>query len=313
MIPTEPSALAAAVAAGDRRALARALSWVEDRSAGWDVLLAELFGRTGRARVIGVTGAPGAGKSTLTDALVDLLRRRGSTVAVVAVDPSSPFTGGAILGDRIRMQSHAGDSGVFIRSMSNRGHLGGLAATTPRAVAVLDAAGFDVVLVETVGVGQAEVEVAAATDLVVVVVTPEWGDSVQANKAGILEVGDVYVVNKADRPGADATVADLEEMLSLGGEQRPVVTTVAIDGSGVAELTEVVFGRWEEAAAGDELERRRRRNLRAEVRRALHESLVARIDDRPDPDGLLAAVERRELDPWTAAERLLLSRDQPPR
>ena len=230
-------------------------------------------------------------------------------MAVVAVDPSSPFTGGAILGDRIRMQGHAGDRGVFIRSMSNRGHLGGLAATTPRAVAVLDAAGFDVIVVETVGVGQAEVEVATSTDLVVVVVTPGWGDAVQANKAGVLEVGDVYVVNKADRPGADAAVADLEEMLSLGEEQRPVLTTVAVDGTGVAELTEVVFRRWEEAAAGGELDRRRRRNLRAEVRRALHETLVARIDDSPDGSELIAAVERRTLDPWTAAERLLISRD----
>lgn len=309
MIPAEPSDLADALVAGDRRALARALSWVEDRTTGWDLLLSEVFPRTGRAKVIGVTGAPGAGKSTLTDGLAASWRRRDVTVAVLAVDPSSPFTGGAILGDRVRMQRHAGDPGVFIRSMSNRGHLGGVAATTPRAVALLDAAGFDVVVVETVGVGQAEVEVAATTDLVVVVVTPGWGDTVQANKAGVLEVGDVYVVNKADRPGAAATVADLEEMLALGGEDRPVLTTIAVDGSGVEEVRGVVSELWEKAEAGGELERRRRRNLRAEVRRALHESLIARIDDEPDGDGVLALVERRELDPWTAAERLLISRD----
>ncbi len=305
---SDPHELAAAVAAGERRAVARALTWVEDRHPGWDTLLALLFPRTGRAAVVGVTGAPGAGKSSLTDAFITRLRGDGRSVAVVAVDPSSPFTGGAILGDRIRMQRHTGDPGVFIRSMSNRGHLGGLAATTPRAVAVLDAAGFDVIFVETVGVGQAEVEVASATDLVVVVVTPGWGDSVQANKAGVLEVGDVYVVNKADRPGVDAAVADLEEMLALGAIRRPVVTTSALDGTGVDEALGAVLERWEAAAADGALEARRRRNLRAEVRRALHESLVARIDDRPDGDDVLAAVERRELDPWTAAERILVSR-----
>ncbi len=305
---SDPHELAAAVAAGERRAVARALTWVEDRHPGWDTLLALLFPRTGRAAIVGVTGAPGAGKSSLTDAFISRLRGDGRSVGVVAVDPSSPFTGGAILGDRIRMQSHSGDPGVFIRSMSNRGHLGGLAATTPRAVAVLDAAGFDVIFVETVGVGQAEVEVASATDLVVVVVTPGWGDSVQANKAGVLEVGDVYVVNKADRPGADAAVADLEEMLALGDIRRPVVTTSALEGTGVDEALGAVLERWETAAADGALESRRRRNLRAEVRRALHESLVARIDDRPDGDDVLAAVERRELDPWTAAERILVSR-----
>ena len=305
---SDPHELAAAVAAGERRAVARALTWVEDRHPGWDTLLALLFPRTGRAAVVGVTGAPGAGKSSLTDAFITRLRGDGRSVAVVAVDPSSPFTGGAILGDRIRMQRHTGDPGVFIRSMSNRGHLGGLAATTPRAVAVLDAAGFDVIFVETVGVGQAEVEVASATDLVVVVVTPGWGDSVQANKAGVLEVGDVYVVNKADRPGVDAAVADLEEMLALGAIRRPVVTTSALDGTGVDEALGAVLERWEAAAADGALEARRRRNLRAEVRRALHESLAARIDDRPDGDDVLAAVERRELDPWTAAERILVSR-----
>ncbi len=304
----DPEQLAAGVVAGERRAVARALSWVEDRVAGWDVLLARLFPHTGRARVVGITGAPGAGKSSLTDAFIARLRADGRSVAVVAVDPSSPFTGGAILGDRIRMQDHAGDRGVFIRSMSNRGHLGGLAATTPRAVSIVDAAGFDVVFVETVGVGQAEVEVASATDLVVVVVTPGWGDSVQANKAGVLEVGDVYVVNKADRPGVDAAVADLEEMLALGGAHRPVVTTSAVDGTGVDEALAVVWDRWEASEADGELERRRRRNLRAEVRRALHEALVARIDDHPDGDELLSAVERRLLDPWTAAERILVSR-----
>src|SRR5881398_1279745 len=208
--------LADRVLQGEVRAAARLMRLIDDAQPEAEAELRALFPKTGRAQLIGITGNPGAGKSTLVDRLIAHLRSLGKTVGVLAIDPSSPFTGGAILGDRIRMQDHALDAGVFIRSMATRGHLGGLAWATPQAVRVLDGAGFDVVLVETVGVGQSEVEVAGLADVTVVLLAPGMGDGVQAAKAGILEVGDVFVVNKADRDGADATVRDLKGMLGLG-------------------------------------------------------------------------------------------------
>ena len=212
--------IAEEVLAGDARAVARAISLVEDGDAGLADLSAALFPRTGRAWTVGLTGSPGVGKSTLAGALVAGARARDERVAVLAIDPTSPFTGGALLGDRLRMQAHATDPGVFIRSMATRGHLGGMALAAPEAVRILDAAGSDVVIVETVGVGQAEVDVAAATDTTLVVVAPGWGDAVQVAKAGILEIADVFVVNKADREGADAAVRDLEAMLRTGPSDR---------------------------------------------------------------------------------------------
>ncbi len=233
------------VLAGDPRAIARALSMVENGEPGAADLMAHLRARTGRALRVGLTGPPGAGKSTLADRLVAEYRRRGSRVAVLAVDPSSPFTGGAVLGDRIRMQAHAADAGVFIRSMATRGHLGGLARATADAADVLDAAGFELVCIETVGVGQAEVDVVGAADVVVVVVAPGGGDEIQALKAGVLEAGDLFVVNKADREDATRAAAVLEGMLSLQepapGAWRPLVLrTVATTGAGIAALVDAI-------------------------------------------------------------------------
>ncbi|MGH9150669.1 MAG: methylmalonyl Co-A mutase-associated GTPase MeaB, partial [Acidimicrobiales bacterium] len=235
----DPDPLVAAALAGSRSALARLISLVERGGPPARRVGALVHPLGGRAYAIGVTGAPGAGKSTLTDRLIAAVRAGGDEVGVLAVDPSSPLTGGAILGDRVRMQGHAADPGVFIRSMASRGHLGGLAQAAPEAVRVLDAAGFPTVIVETVGVGQGEVEVAAAADTTLVLVNPGWGDGVQANKAGLLEVADVFAVNKADRPGASAAQRDLEQMLGLArpaGWRPPVVLTVATTGAGVDEL-----------------------------------------------------------------------------
>ena len=211
--------LIAGARAGRTRDIARLISLIEDGSESVPALMGELAASAGVARVVGITGSPGVGKSTATSALITALRARGERVGVLAVDPSSPFSGGALLGDRIRMQQHATDEGVFIRSMASRGHLGGLSATTPQALRVFDAAGFDIVLIETVGVGQSEVEVAAAADTTIVLLAPGMGDGIQAAKAGILEIGDVFAVNKADRDGADSTVRELRDMIALG--ERP--------------------------------------------------------------------------------------------
>src|SRR5690606_19732858 len=231
------------------------------------------------AYTVGLTGAPGAGKSTLTSALIAEVRRQDREVAVLAIDPSSPFTGGAILGDRIRMDEHALDEGVFIRSMATRGHLGGLALATPQAVRVLDAVGYRLVLVETVGVGQVEVEVAGAADTTVVVVNPGWGDAIQANKAGLMEIADVFAINKADRPGADDTRRDLEQMLDLSGDQGwrpPIVSTVATQAEGAAELWDAIAQHRAHLEADGRLDERRARRLRAEVDRIVVETLRAR-------------------------------------
>jgi GTPase len=274
--------------------------------------LAALYPSTGRAYSVGITGAPGAGKSTLTDRLVARIRADDVHVAVLAVDPTSPFSGGAILGDRVRMQDHATDPGVFIRSMATRGHLGGLALATPQAIRVLDAAGAPWILVETVGVGQVEVEVAAATDTTIVVVNPGWGDSVQANKAGLLEIADLFVVNKADRPGADDAERDLLQMLELGAHREwmpPILRTVATDGQGIEELWDEIGRHRAYLEESGELARRRRDRLHDEVRAIVLARLAAEVDARVASDdgfdALLARVDARELDPYAAAEAML--------
>src|SRR5436190_2303771 len=235
--------LAGKVLAGDRRAVARAISMVEDGSNDLPALSEALYPQTGRAYTVGLTGSPGVGKSSLAERLVRAARSHDRTVAVLAIDPTSPFTGGALLGDRLRMQAHATDPGVFIRSMATRGHLGGMALAAPEALRVLDASGKDLIIVETVGVGQAEVEVASATDTTLVVVSPGWGDAIQVAKAGILEIADVFVVNKADKEGADEAVRDLRNMLSMGRKlewKPPIVKTSTVSGDGIDELWDAI-------------------------------------------------------------------------
>jgi LAO/AO transport system kinase len=302
--------LAAGVLRGDVRAVARAITAVENGSAEAPALLAALFPHAGRALVVGVTGPPGAGKSTLVDRMTARLRAEGKTVGVVAVDPTSPFTGGAILGDRIRMQAHATDEGVFIRSMATRGHLGGLAAATGHVLTVLSASGKDVILVETVGVGQDEVEIVGTADVSVVVLVPGLGDEVQALKAGIMEIADVFVVNKADREGVDRVVAELQSMLSLSmGPQPEIVQTVAPTGQGIDEVLAAVDRYVATARESGEMERRRRAQVRRLFEETLRERLLARARERALPEPELARlVERlhgRELDPFAAAEEVL--------
>lgn len=262
------------------------------------------------ARVIGLTGSPGVGKSTTTSMLVGELRRRGLRVGVLAVDPSSPFTGGALLGDRVRMQEHATDPGVFIRSMATRGHLGGLAWATPQALRVLDAAGCEVILVETVGVGQAEVDVAGLADTVIVLLAPGMGDGVQAAKAGILEIADVFVVNKADRDGAQATIRELRGMIALGSAawRPPIVATVANRGEGAAELAEALDKHHAHLAESGELDRRRRARARDEIEAialARLRSRLARVHGDARLDALAGRVLDGVTDPYTAAAELI--------
>jgi LAO/AO transport system kinase len=286
--------------AGDQRAVARLISWVEDGDRDQLREAAEALNpAAGRAQVIGLTGSPGVGKSTLAGALVAAYRAEGLTVGVLAVDPSSPFTGGALLGDRVRMQRHALDEGVYIRSMATRGHLGGLAWATPQAVRVLDAAGCDVVLVETVGVGQAEVEVAGLADTTLVALAPGFGDAVQVAKAGILEVADVFVVNKADRDGAEVVARDLRQMLHLGAAtpwQVPVLLTVAERGDGVAQLVEAIAAHRAHLASGGELERRRHHRAAREIEEVAHGEAL---------DTLAEQVAAGKLGPYSAADQLL--------
>jgi LAO/AO transport system kinase len=305
---------ASGVLSGDVRALARALRVVDDRRPGYVDLLKALWPNTGKAWIVGVTGNPGAGKSTLTDRLIVAYRARNQRVGVVAVDPSSPYTGGAILGDRIRMARHSLDDGVFIRSLATRGHLGGLSRSTRDSVRVLDAAGFDVVIVETVGVGQDELAVTHTAGSTLVVMAPGMGDEVQANKAGLLECADVFAVNKADRDGADATVRDLELMLALGtpvtgGWVPPIHKCVAVRGDGVDEVVAALdrHHAWvrETEAGGTQ----RRRRLAEEMREVLGEALVEAATK-----SLALSIERavndvaeRTIDPYTATERLIAS------
>jgi LAO/AO transport system kinase len=299
--------------AGEARAVARLISLVEDESPLLREVMAALAPHTGHAQVIGITGSPGVGKSTSTNALVGELRKQEKRVGVLAVDPSSPFSGGALLGDRVRMQDHALDRDVYIRSMASRGHLGGLSWTTPQALRVLDAAGCDVILIETVGVGQSEVEIAGLADTTMVLLAPGMGDGIQAAKAGILEIGDVYVVNKADRDGADQVRRDLRAMLQLGerpeGAWRPpIVKTVAQKGEGLDEVVAEIDRHHAWLTASGELEKRRTRRARDEIEAIAVTALRKRWGDvhgRSELDELAAAVVAGDGDPYTAADTLL--------
>jgi LAO/AO transport system kinase len=302
---------------GDPRAVARLITLVESGDEALPQVAAALAAHTGRAQVVGLTGSPGVGKSTTTNELVRSLRARGHRVGVLAVDPSSPFTGGAILGDRVRMQDHATDPGVYIRSMSSRGHLGGLAAATPQAVRVLEGAGCDVVLVETVGVGQAEVEVASLADTTLVLLAPGMGDAIQAVKAGILEIADVFVINKADRDGADATARDIQGMIALGergpGEWRPqVVRAVAVRGEGIDDIAAAIDKHRGWLVEHGELRHRREVRAAAEVEAIALGVLRDRMGSLRDGTGLAALAGRvaaGELDPYAAAGELLAELD----
>jgi LAO/AO transport system kinase len=299
--------------AGEARAVARLISLVEDESPLLREVMAALAPHTGNAQVIGITGSPGVGKSTSTNALVAELRRTGKRVGVLAVDPSSPFSGGALLGDRVRMQDHATDRDVYIRSMASRGHLGGLSWSTPQALRVLDAAGCDVILIETVGVGQSEVEIAGLADTTLVLLAPGMGDGIQAAKAGILEIGDLYVVNKADRDGADQVRRDLRAMLALaqdaeGSWKPPIVKTVAQRAEGLDEVVAEIGRHRAWLADSGELEKRRTRRARDEIEAIAVTALRKRWGDvhgRTELDDLASAVVAGETDPYAAADELL--------
>jgi LAO/AO transport system kinase len=295
------------VLARQPRALGRAISILEDGGEGQRELIRRVYAATGKARVVGITGPPGAGKSTLVDRLARLCRKRGQTVAIIAVDPTSPFTGGALLGDRIRMQGHYTDPGVFIRSMATRGTMGGLARASRDAVDLLDAAGFDWVLVETVGVGQDEVDVVRTVDSVAVVTVPGMGDDIQAIKAGILEIADVFVINKADRDGVERTVRDLEMMLSIGEHGAwipPILKTVAAREEGIDRLLDAIERHREFLQASGEIERRRLSHLRLRVETILKERVVAAADRVLGVDREVERGHRQRLDPYRVADRL---------
>jgi LAO/AO transport system kinase len=306
----DPAAMFARAQEGDRAALARLVSLVERGGPEAAAVAGLAHPLAGAATTVGITGAPGAGKSTLTSALVREARRRGERVAVLAVDPSSPFSGGAVLGDRVRMGEHTLDEDVFIRSMATRGHLGGLSLAVPQAVRVLDAVGVPWVVVETVGVGQVEVEVASEADCTVVVVNPGWGDAVQASKAGLMEIADLFVLNKADRPGAESALADLERAISLrdGTPRPPVLATVATTGDGVPQVWDAIHAQVDAAVASGERDRRRRARAEAELGRVLAARLRERVAAASGGSGwaeAVAAVADHRLDPWTAADELL--------
>jgi LAO/AO transport system kinase len=308
----DPGALTEAVLSGDRSALPRLLTLVERGGPVAAEIGRRVYPRSGHAYVVGVTGPPGAGKSTLTDNIIGHLRAGGQEVAVLAVDPSSPFSGGALLGDRVRMVSHALDPGVFVRSLAARGHLGGLSLAVPEVLRVVDAAGFPFVIVETVGVGQSEIEVAAAADTTIVVVTPGTGDSVQANKAGLFEVADVFVINKADQAGAGELERDLRFMLELtssdDGWRPPIVRTVATSGEGTPGALEAIEQHRAHLESSGQLERRRAARARSELTRVLGarvEHLVRDALAQPRYRRLLDDVVHHRTDPWTAADEVL--------
>ncbi len=308
-----PNELFEAACAGDRAALARVLSLLERGDAVAREVGRLAYKQSGNGYTVGITGAPGAGKSTLTSSLIKLLRQQQLEIAVLAIDPSSPFTGGAILGDRVRMQDHATDPGVFIRSMATRGHLGGLSLSTPEAIRMLDAVGRAWILVETVGVGQVEVEIAGKADTTVVVLNPGWGDSVQANKAGLMEIADIFVINKADRKGVEETRRDIEQMLELSdlpheAWRPPIIATVGNTGEGVPALWDAVLEHRQAIETTGELKSRRDFRLREELR----EIVARRLEQRAREictgevwDGLQTQVLDKTLDPWSAADQML--------
>jgi LAO/AO transport system kinase len=310
---TDPTDLFASAVKGDRGSLARLLSLIERGGDDARTIGRLTYPKSGNAYTVGITGAPGAGKSTLTSAVIGNLRAQDVQVAVLAIDPSSPFTGGAILGDRVRMQDHATDTGVFIRSMATRGHLGGLSLATTEAIRLLDAVGCPWILVETVGVGQVEVEIAGKADTTIVVVNPGWGDAVQANKAGLMEIADIFVINKADRKGADETRRDLEQMLDLSdlahdAWRPPILQTTATSGEGVEELWNTVSQHREYSTTTGLLERRRSFRLREELREIVERRLEHRareICSGTEWDVLQTKVLENQLDPWTAADDML--------
>ncbi|MEZ4770128.1 MAG: methylmalonyl Co-A mutase-associated GTPase MeaB [Caldilineales bacterium] len=316
--------------AGDRRALARTITLVENDGQDAHAMLAALYRSTGQAHIVGITGSPGTGKSTLVNALAKAYRRRGFTVGIVAVDPTSPFTGGALLGDRVRMRDLSGDPGIFIRSMATRGSLGGLAQATADVILALDAAGFGRVIVETVGVGQAEVDIASTAHTTVVVEAPGLGDEVQAIKAGVLEIADILVVNKADREGADKTVTALQMMLGMGmryashhgrtmavdadhaaehtGWVPPIIKTVALRDTGVDEMLDAIESHRTHLLQSGEMQRREEDRARATLVHILQADVLRRLNSRVSSDHLhqlVAAVANREMDPYSAADRLL--------
>ncbi len=301
------------VVAGNRRALAKAISIVEDGGAEASWLVRNLFDRTGRAHLIGVTGSPGVGKSTFVDALIAEVRKQGLKVAVLAVDPTSPFTGGAILGDRIRMQEHTLDKNVFIRSMANRGHAGGTALATWDAVRMLEASGYDVVIIETVGVGQSELAIAQTADTTVLVLMPSSGDDIQAIKSGIMEIGDVFVVNKADLPGADKTTAEVTSSLELSNFttswRPPVLQSVAETGQGVDAVWQAVQNHKKFLDESGELDKRRKARVEAELTELVadlaRENLKESLEHCPQVKDVLSKVLKHKLDPHSAAEDLM--------
>ena len=295
---------------GDRRALARVVTLIENNAPDTHAILAQLHSRGGKAHVVGITGSPGAGKSTLVSQLTRELRNRGQRIGIVAVDPSSPYSGGALLGDRIRMQDLAGDPNIFIRSMASRGSLGGLAVSTRDVVRALDAAGYDTIIIETVGAGQAEVEIVRAAQTVLVVTVPGMGDDIQAIKAGILEIADIFVVNKADRPGADQTVAELRMLLSLDEHRNerpwrvPIIKTVAASGEGIPDLADKLAAHLASLRETGQLAARSGQQARSEMLALLQNALLERIAERVSPEewnALIEQVVERETDPYTAA------------